>query len=295
MTQSHWAVQLNAWTAWTALGVAFVVGTITLSVVDIGKSETLGNPRIVNKWIPAWENLPAKSRHMLWGIGEDIEVSGPTPEIEKLAASLCIHNILWRDGRTRVERSKASSSFGIGRDKSGADLCGLIVVIESARQRRISQYAFAMHGHASSRSIATVFPIWSESPIIVSCIGVDFPEWRDPRGEDKGPLTSDHRIAGYVRSFLGGGYGCLHVASLRGASAPSDDPKTYRRYGKNAGKADQPQSEISNRIVDRLFPKALFVFFLSGAMFGLLFLGCVLLWGHIRYSSNKTASQYQIP
>ena len=77
--------KIRARAALGALGIAFIVGAITIGMMDVGKGQVLRrNSRIVRRWVSDGENLPAKSRHMLRRIRKDIKIPGPTQKVEKL-------------------------------------------------------------------------------------------------------------------------------------------------------------------------------------------------------------------
>jgi hypothetical protein len=210
-------------------------------MVDIGKNEILrDNAWIISKWISAGENLPAKSGYVLGSFGENVEISGPAPKVQYFSSCLHVQDILRGDCWGRESGGKPAASLGIGRDKSGADLRSRAIKIESRRQRGISQYAFAMHGHAPSRRIAAIFPIWPEPPIVVSRDGIDFPEWRNSSSKNECALARDDRVSGYFSRSFRSRDGRFHIAGLRNTGPPSDDPKAYCRDGQDPSKRDKP-------------------------------------------------------
>jgi hypothetical protein len=224
------------WAAWASL-LALLVGAISSEMMDVGECQVLGNNfGVVSERVAERENLPAKSSYMLRRIGEDIEVSGPTPKIEEFPTGLHVQYILRRDGWAGVSWGQPTAGLGIRRDEGVTNLCGWIIEIEVGRQRGYAQYAFAMHGHVFGRGVSAIFPVRPESPIVEIGSRIDFPEWGYSGSENEGPLSGDHCIPGYIGGLLGGGDGRFHVASLRSTGAPSNNPEADSRNTQDEGK-----------------------------------------------------------
>lgn len=64
------------------------------------------------------------------------------------------------------------------------------------------------------------------------------------------------------------GDGIGHVAGLSNAASPSDNPQPDGGDGQDASKSDKPRGKICDGIASCLFPKAIILDFLTGALVG---------------------------
>jgi hypothetical protein len=187
-----------------ALRCAFIVGTVSLSMIDVGKSEVLrGDIGIIGERIAERQKLKAKPGDMLRGIREDIVISCPAVKIEELCSSLDVQYILWRDSRFGRPRSQASSCRSVRWKESVPSLSGGIVKIKPSRQNGCAKLALRMHVHVFSGSIAAIFPIRAESPMVEISRIVERPERQGSGGEYESAFPSDHGFSGGVGRSAG--------------------------------------------------------------------------------------------
>jgi hypothetical protein len=112
--------------------LAFIVSTVSLEMKDVGKFHALRiDTGIEAKGISSNDYLPSKARDVLIGVGEDIMVSCPPREIEKLPTFLDIVNIVRGESRLVDVWGHPASGFVFRWEKRGADLSPFVGEIEA--------------------------------------------------------------------------------------------------------------------------------------------------------------------
>lgn len=199
---------MRACTAYVLSG-AFLIGAIALRVDDIGKAKTFVAGWIlsgdVGERVPIRKDHPAKSRNMLFGLGEYVEITNPSPYVDKFSYRLDFSDVLrsdrgaWKMGgwSTHCCSTGPEKSFSGRRD--GADR----LKIESTIEASASKFAINVYQHFPSWSIAAILPSYSKSPIELTRILVDLPRRIESASEYEGSFVSNQCLFGQLRLAIG--------------------------------------------------------------------------------------------
>ena len=88
---------------------AFVVGAITLGVMDVVEAKSvLGVVGDIGERVAYRHDHPTKSGDVLFGVGEYIEIPNPSPQIKELPLLLHVPQVLRSNSSHRKVRSKTA-------------------------------------------------------------------------------------------------------------------------------------------------------------------------------------------
>jgi hypothetical protein len=176
-----------------------IICIIALRMQDIGEAQACGLilslPRNESDSVANGEYLETESGNVFLSIGEHVEITAPSPKVQKLSSSLNVSDVLRSDRGGWWDRCRSPTQCGIGRKQASTGWSGNLPEIESLRQGRIAQFAIDINAKVLCGSLATIPPFWPETPIVKIGIGIWLPVGSYIRGEDKGALFGYQRLS----------------------------------------------------------------------------------------------------
>jgi hypothetical protein len=119
---------------------------------------------------------PAKVGHVFWALWKHVEVSYPSPQVDKFFPDLSLRNILWRDGS--CIRNAPAEHLREWADQSSHHTLFIIGKVVALRQKAVTHFTFRIGSQLSRGCGSDVAPSYLETPIEWTCYRVG---WRIPR------------------------------------------------------------------------------------------------------------------
>jgi len=181
------------------LQLALIIGAITASFIDVEEANAVGiNDRIKDYWIADCHYSPAIPSNVLRRSGQRVMISRPSPQIKKLPAALHVHDVLWGKRSTGHVRRLTSAAVHLWTDHSGTrrDRRICVVEIKSGWNLHVAKKAVRIKLQTARRSVATVMPHGTYSPIKMARSDIGFIKWLYSTSEYEGALVSNEGVPG---------------------------------------------------------------------------------------------------
>lgn len=187
------------------LQYAVVVGAVAAGQINVAEGNGLvGGSWVVSERIANSYNSPGKSRDVMRGTGKDIVIANPSPQVEKFFPLLNIENVKWGNRSSWTLGSYAAVNTGFRSDESVPCMRRIMPELEIARERRISEFAFSAHCHATGWRLPAILPRWTKPPVIKSGLLVQLPETAQTLRKYKSPFVCGQCFSGKFRLSAGG-------------------------------------------------------------------------------------------
>jgi hypothetical protein len=178
---------------------ALIVGAVTLSVVDVGKTEATGFARF-RTWrecfgVADWRKKPTESSYVIRSAGKYIIVLRPSPHIDEFSVCLGVQNILGRNGGPPGSGDETAPQGTLRSDKCRAGLYRGMIEVEPGRGDRGPNFAFREHSHVLGRGVPAILPLRSEVPLVFTGFLGNIPKLTGTEGEN------ERSFVGYQRLF----------------------------------------------------------------------------------------------
>lgn len=170
---------------------ALVVCAISLHMIDVREGHAASAAGLRSghegKGITDNANIPTESRYVFGCAGERVVVASPTPHVEMFYSRLNIDQVLGCDGRGGYLRSLSSQQLDFWSEQARTDGSGNSREIKTGWEWSESYLTSRVDLQAASWSIATICPLWLQTPVVVPCARVKFVNRTEGRGMYEGP------------------------------------------------------------------------------------------------------------
>jgi hypothetical protein len=185
-----------------ALSGAFIIGTITLVMVDHREAKAANGwgccTGDINKRVANNDDPPTKSGYMTRSIRENIGVLRPSPQIKEFPTLLNIDNILGRNAGAGILWRDAAVKCVFWGDESSPSISGGVPKIKAEWKRCVAEAVSSMHDHIFSGGVSRISPYRPESPEMQTSIGIALPQLGELNSENESSLACNHCIPNQV-------------------------------------------------------------------------------------------------
>lgn len=188
-----------------AEALLFVLCRISLGVLKITESQGSWRPdwsssiRDISQRVPLGSNKPTEFSDVRWSIWEHVSISSPPPQIDEFSPGLSIKEVLRRDGSLALGGRNGSGLIQMWSHKISLFVRNGVIEPVSARKRCISNLTFSVDHYFSRCSIPAIAPLWSQSPVIMRSVRIDFPELFKTKWENESSFVGNQSFFGESR------------------------------------------------------------------------------------------------